>query len=232
MYHVRKTKTASGATAVQVIRYQKRKTIVCSHIGSTHDKEKILLLEQEAIKWIENATGQATLFPAALEKKKETILVVSKSQYMGVKYTFLYEVLSKQLRLFSFHALENQLLLDLVLIRIVEPASKLESLKLLSTLFGITYHRGHLYEALSAISSIKEYVEKAVIQVAKQRFSFDFSLVFYDVTTLYYESFTEDSDSLDEEGNMIEKGLRKGGLGKEIKIGQPIIVIGLMVTKE
>jgi transposase len=85
---------------------------------------------------------------------------------------------------------------------------------------------------LPIIVGVKEAIEKGVVSVAKKHYFFDFSMVFYDVTTLYYESFTEDADTIDEEGNMIEKGVRKEGHGKEIKPGQPIIVIGLMVTKE
>jgi len=233
MYYVRKTKTASGATAVQVVRYQERRTIICFHVGSSHDKEKVALLEQEARKWIENVTGQESLFlPFEKEKQKETILVVSKSQYMGVKYTFLYEVLSRQLVFFSFHALENQLLFDLVLMRIVQPLSKLSSLKRLSSMFGITYQRGHLYEALAAMSSYKERVLETVVQFAQERYSFDFSMVFYDVTTLYYESFTEDEDTVDTKGNVIAKGLRRDGFSKDLKFNQPQIVIGLIVNND
>lgn len=218
---------------MQVVRYQQRKTIICSHIGSSLDHEKVALLEQEARKWIEQVTGQGKLFPFAEKgKQQDTMLLVKKSQYLGVKYTFLYEVLAQQLRSFSFHALDNQLLFDLVLLRIVQPASKLSSLQLLATLFGITYQRGHLYEALGAMTQYKERVLTTVVQFAKAHYAFDFSMVFYDVTTLYVESFHEDADSIDVEGHVLEKGLRKMGFGKERKPGQPQIVIGLMVNKD
>lgn len=233
MFHVRKTKTASGATAIQVVRYRHRKLIVCRHIGSSRDAEKIVLLEQEARRWIENATRQVPLFPQAQDKQKDnTILVLNKSQYLGVRYTFLYEVLSRQLRFFSFNSFNNQLLFDLVLMRIVQPASKLASLKFLLELFGISHQRGHMYETIADCSDLKERVELAVLQFAKQHFHFDFSIVFYDVTTLYFESFEEDADSADEEGNITEKGLRKTGFSKDNKGNQPQIVIGLIVNND
>lgn len=233
MYHVRKTKTASGATAIQVVRYIKRKMIVCSHIGSSIDPEKITFLEQQARTWIEARTGQSSLFPVSEEvKQKDTVILTRKSQYLGVRYMFLYEVLSRQLAFFSFHALNNQLLFDLVLARIVHPASKLSSLKLLSTMFGREYQRGHIYEAVAAFSPYKEAVLTTVVDFAKAHYAFDFSMVFYDVTTLYFESFTEDEDKEDEKGNIVEKGLKRNGWSKDLKFSQPQIVIGLIVTKD
>lgn len=232
MFSVRKTKTASGATAIQVVRYANRKTIVCVHIGSTHNQAEIDVLKQQARRWIEKATQQTTLFPPTQEQKKETVLVLNKTQYLGVRYTFMYELLSKLLHRLSFHTLDNQLLLDLVIMRIIHPASKLESLELLSEMFGIVYHRGHVYEAIASCASFKERVEKNVMQFAKQHFAFDFSIVFYDVTTLYVEGFHEDEDATDEEGNVVEKGLRKTGFSKDNKVGQPQIVIGLIVNED
>lgn len=41
---VRKVKTASGATAVQVIRYKNGKRIVVRHIGSAHTDEELAVL--------------------------------------------------------------------------------------------------------------------------------------------------------------------------------------------
>jgi transposase len=55
--------------------------------------------------------------------------------------------------------------------------------------------------------------------VAKEEFGFDFSLVFYDVTTLYYESFEADD-------------LRKPGFSKDNKSQQPQIVLGLVVNAD
>ena len=55
--------------------------------------------------------------------------------------------------------------------------------------------------------------------IAKKEFAFDFSLVFYDVTTLYFESFEEDE-------------LRQCGFSKDNKFNQPQIVLGLLVNVE
>ena len=66
---------------------------------------------------------------------------------------------------------------------------------------------------------LKEKIEKQTLHFAKKQYSFDFTLLFYDVTTLYFETFKEDN-------------LRKNGFSKDNKSQQPQIVIALMVTPE
>jgi transposase len=217
---IRTVKTTSGATAVQIVKYVKRKTVVLTHIGSAHTADALSALKEEAEIQIEKTAMQKSLFPK--ERQRESpVLVINKSQYLGVRYTFIYEVLTCLFRLFDFHKLKNQILLDLVLMRIIQPVSKLESLEYLSEMFGISYKEGSLYQAISAFPPLKNTVEENIIAVAKKQFGFDFSIVFYDVTTLYFESFKEDPE-----------GFKLTGFSKDNKSNQPQIVIGLIVTKE
>ena len=53
----------------------------------------------------------------------------------------------------------------------------------------------------------------------QKNYSFNYDLLFYDVTTLYFETFEEDE-------------LRKNGFSKDNKSQQPQILVALMVTKE
>lgn len=225
MFHIRTVKTASNATAVQVIRYQDRKRIVVKHIGSAQNAEETLSLKQTAHKWIDQTTKQQNLFPSA-RKGGKTLVPIDKLRNLGFRYAFAYETITKLFDLFQFTELDKQLLLDLVLIRIIQPASKLESLKLLSEHFGIEHKRADLYRSIAGIISLKGTVKKKNIAFAKRHFAFDFSIVFYDVTTLYFETFNQDEDTEK------EKGLRKKGYSKDNKANQPQIVIGLIVTRE
>lgn len=233
MYYVRTTKTASKATAVQIVKYKNRNKVIVKHIGSAHSPEELNGLKLIALDWIkqEYLKYQQRLFPEE-KRKSELPSFRNKYQYLDTRYTFMYKALDKILRLFFPVKLADRLLLDLVIMRIIQPASKLASLELLSDMFGIKYTRGHLYESIESFSFLKDDVERKIINFAKSHFSFDFSIVFYDVTTLYFESFQEDEDTIDTDGNVTEKGLRKGGFGKEWKPGQPQIVIGLIVTND
>lgn len=212
---IRTTKTKSNATAIQVVRYEQGRTIVLKHLGSTTDLAKIAHLKEAARDWIINTTQQQTF----LGKESSFDPLLSKYQYLGVRYSFLYEVLHQVFKLFDFDKLGNQLLLDLSLIRIVEPASKLKSQKLLSEMFGVSYDLTSIYKGLKSIAGLKDEVEKKLIDFAQDNLGFDFAFVLYDVTTLYFESFTNDE-------------LRRCGFSKDNKLNQPQVVIGLLVGRD
>jgi hypothetical protein len=212
MYHIRKTKTASGATAVQVVEYVKRKLIVVNHVGSAQTDAELQSLLETANQWLEKHGGQKPLF-----ESPSTEYLLARYEYMGVRYFFIYETLHKLMSHFEFTSLGGKLLHDLVLMRIIEPASKLQSLVLLEEYFSITHRRQSFYEALPKFVTFKDSAEKLAVKRAKEELGFDFSLVFYDVTTLYYESFASDD-------------LRKPGFSKDNKSQQPQIVLGLVVN--
>ena len=52
MYHVRVVATGSGAKAVLVTRYVRRKRVVVQHVGSVHDYAELDALLSAAQEWI------------------------------------------------------------------------------------------------------------------------------------------------------------------------------------
>src|SRR3989344_3690373 len=117
------------------------------------------------------------------------------------------------------YKIKNNLLLDLVILRIMEPASKLRSIELLEEYFGIKHRRQRYYESAPEWLTLKSKVESLSLSFAKNHYAFNFDLLFYDVTTLYFETFEEDE-------------LRKNGFSKDSKSQQPQVLVALMVTKE
>lgn len=195
------------------------------------------MLVTQAENYICAKTGALPLFPALFGQENQVTQnlveqVINRLEGDSAYHTFGHAFLSFFYARLGFNALKNDLLRDLSFIRIIEPCSKRRSLILLGKYFALRYGRTNMQQSLSALRKQKEEIETLAVSFAKKQYAFDFSIVFYDVTTLYYESFTEDGDTVDAEGNVRAKGLRKTGFGKEIKIGQPIIVIGLIVTKE
>lgn len=217
MYRIRTTKTSSGAIAIQVVRYVNRKMIVAVHIGSAHNNEELMALKKIALIWIEKETKQLSLFPVATNSH---LVSLDKCRYLGVRYGFIYKILTQVIKHFGFCSLtEKKMFADLVLIRIIEPASKLHSLELLKELFDINYLRKDFYRYLPEFVQLKDKAESKVLALAKKEFGFDFSLVFYDVTTLYFETFESDE-------------FRKPGFSKDNKSQQPQVLIGLIVDAQ
>lgn len=216
MLHFRVVKTKGNSRSVQVYRYQNSKRVIIKHIGSGTTDEEIIALEEMARVFIADFTKQLYLFEEA--KPKDEAVLISQCEYIGIYYTYLYDILRAIQQQIGFTLLDD-LLSDLVIIRIVEPSSKLRSIELIDAYFGIKHRRQRFYESADKWLDLKEKVEKQTLDFARKRYGFDFSLLFYDVTTLYFETFTEDE-------------LRKNGFSKDNKSQQPQIVVALMVTPE
>lgn len=217
MFHIRTTKTASSSTAVQVVRYIDGKTKIVKHIGSGKEENEILKLKRIAYDLIKKLNNQPSLFDSKDKEISGKIIQIDKSKYLGVRYTFIYEIVDKIFNLFRFNSLNNRMLLDLVLMRVIEPTSKLRSLALLYEMFGISYSQSDVYRQMQKFTTLKEKVEELVVDFAKRNLRFTFSIVFYDVTTLYFETDKDDD-------------LRKYGYSKDNKFNQPQILLALIVN--
>lgn len=212
---IRIIKTASNAKAVQIVSYKNNKRIVLQHIGSAHTDEALNDLKILAEEWIKDYNHQLSIFP---DENPNRILHLNHSAFIGVKYHFFYKLvrsIQDMLKLDDLPVILN----DLVAIRIFEPASKLRSLELLEQFFGICHSRKTYYKIAPNCINLKNLVEQKVVSFAKTHYSFNFDILFYDVTTLYFETFEEDD-------------LRMNGFSKDNKSQQPQILIALMVSKE
>jgi len=211
----RVVKTASNGKAVQVVRYHQNKRFILRHIGSAHSEQELDNLFLLAEQWIKDFSSQLSIFP---DENPNKVLHLNHSSFIGVKYHFFYQQISalqRQIGLGDLPALLN----DLVAIRIFEPASKLRALELMELFFGIGHSRKTYYKIAPKCIELKQIIEQQIVGFAKAHYAFNYQLVFYDVTTLYFETFQEDE-------------LRKNGFSKDNKSQQPQILIALMVSKE
>lgn len=216
MYKIRQIKYSSNSVSVQVYTIKDRKRVILRHIGTARtDQEKDALISL-AKDFIDKLSKQLNLFE---NKGSGSIFNVSQTDFIGVYYGFLYEVLSKLMIQIGFDKIKNPLLMDLSIMRIIEPASKLRSIELLEEYLGIKHRRQSFYESVSKWLDLKGKIEKIATAFAIRNYSFNYDLLFYDVTTLYFETFQEDE-------------FRKDGFSKDNKPQQPQILVALMVTKE
>lgn len=212
---IRVVKTSSNAKAVQVVHYQHGKRKILRHIGSAHTQDALSDLLLVAEEWIKEYSHQLFLFP---DENPNQLLLINQSSFLGIKYRFFHRQLESIQRTIGLDGLPA-LLNDLVTIRIFEPASKLRSLDLIEQYFGVSHSRKTFYKIAPKCIELKELVEDQILSFAKNHYDFNYDLLFYDVTTLYFETFEEDE-------------LRKNGFSKDSKSQQPQILVALMVSKE
>ena len=148
MPSIRKTKTGSGAIAVQVVRYHRRKVVLLKHIGSARKQEEIEALIQSAEAWVEQHEGQTSLFTA----RPGRALPIGSCTFVGVRHAAAYRTFMNVAKRCGFDVLADPLVLDLAIIRIFEPCSKRRSRILLERHFGIRYSERTMYRALRTVA--------------------------------------------------------------------------------
>ena len=170
---------ASGSFSVQVYKIVERKRKVVKHIGTAHNEQEKNDLQAVANEYIIQVSKQLAMFE---DFKAQNILYLNQSEFLGVYHTFLYEIINGLLTQIGISKIDKSMLLDLVIIRIVEPASKLRSIELLDSYFGKRHRRQSFYQCAPQWLDLKSKIEKIVIDFAKQKYAFNFDLLFYDVT--------------------------------------------------
>ncbi len=205
MAFIRKVKTSSGATAVQIAYKVGGRIVKIIHIGSAHNKEELDLLVAIARKRL--FTNQPELLP-----QTDTLQIKTKRSFSAL----LWNTLQEQYTELGFDQLNDEVFEALCLSRIVEPTSKLDSLRVLDDLGVDPLDRNQLYRSLVKASKL-DY-RKAISQDCFQHVGRTrLTLVLYDVTTLYFE--VQEADEY-----------RKPGLSKERRL-EPQIILGLLVDQ-
>jgi transposase len=127
-------------------------------------------------------------------------------------------------RIAKKHKLEIDLtnaVMLMLLERLHEPCSKRQNFLNQSDYLGIKPVELHqLYRSLDYLSQYSQLVQDLIYQPARNLFNQELDIVFYDVTTFYFESDVE-----------TEGALRQMGFGKDGKIGNTQILFGLLIDK-
>ncbi len=208
---IRIVPTASGKKAIQVVSKHYGKVKVHKHIGSyATDEEKILLLSQ-AETFIRQ--GQTNLFES-LATFRPIDIAVSENRPL-----FIYQLLSTIYDKLGLNSFPDTLIKDLIIARVYQPASKLETSDILSDLFGKEYAIKTVYRHVKKglEKGMKESFQKSLIQFARSGLGDTLKLVFYDVTTLYFES-------------IVKTELKEFGFSKDHKSQETQVVVGLVVN--
>jgi len=227
---------------VQSIRKGERVTQkIIRHVGMAYDEDELkkLKLLAESIRMKLEAGAQQFLFkPEEIVKLGE-----SKKQYKDSDYIVNVKNLVEEQRLISgihdvygklfsnlgYHKviarpsrnkMAVRIFTDIVLARIANPVSKMASIDMLEEDFGVTIDLDKAYRMMDKLDTAAlERLKKTTYQNSLNLLGSKIEVIFYDATTIYFESFSEDE-------------LKRNGFSKDHKHNQPQILLALMVTSD
>lgn len=186
-------------------------------MGSATDEPSIRQLEKQARKRISQLTRQRTFNFIGQEEELSQVLELSE-QIKGVQILGFELILGKIYREVGFDRIDSPIFRILVLTRVSYPGSKLKAIEYMRRNHGIDYDISTIYRYMDRLNaSDTEHVQKISFEHTKALMGGVISLVFYDVTTLYFEAEQEDE-------------LRRIGFSKDGKLQRPQIVLGLLVS--
>lgn len=211
---IRVVPTASGHHAVQVVSKRYRELTVHRHIGTFHNDREKHALWGKAREFIRRVTGQESLFDL-LSSVGLNDLAITQSRPL-----FIYRLLSAVYRTLGFDDCPDPVIKDLIIARVYNPTSKRETQEILAEDFDRRLALKTIYRHLKKCTeaSFKEIFQKALVRVAREEFADSLRLVFYDVTTLYFESTARTF-------------LKEFGFSKDHRPEHTQIVVGLVVNR-
>lgn len=213
---IRKKKNKSGSYSFHIVRKAGRKQVLVKAVGSAVDAADISKLELTALQELAAILKQTELdftynqdeqYLSGLKKNIQSIRIIGPELILGKLFDEI-----------GFNQIKEKLFRHLVLSRICYPGSKLKTVEYLLRHHQQFYDIDAVYRYLDKLNTKhKEQLQSISYKHTLQLFGGVMSVVFYDVTTLYFEASDEDE-------------LRKIGFSKDGKSQHPQIVLGLLVS--
>jgi transposase len=218
---VRKKKNKSGSVSVQVIDKSDGYRVVKT-IGVARDPDEVARLFWQGKQFVreQKEVLQLKLFP--LQSTEATAIAsfieqLSNSHIHTIGPELIFGTLFNRI---GFNQIKDELFRHLVVARLAYPTSKLGTVDYLKRYQGIELKVDAIYRFLDKLAkSYQDQVEQIAYSYTKKLLKGKISVVFYDLTTLYFEAQSEDD-------------LRRVGFSKDGKFNKPQIMLGLLVTTE
>lgn len=211
---VRRKKNKSGVISIQIIDKLNGKSKLIKTIGSSKDEVVLNQLVLKGKKFIDNYTGQQTIdFTSSSNIIKSVLNNITAHTEVGTEL-----LLGRIFDEIGFKEIDDFLFKNLVISRLCYPVSKLRTSNYLFQEKNINIPVQQIYRYLDKLySQEKEKIQRISYEHTLKVLGGSISVVFYDVTTLYFQSDNEDE-------------IRKRGFSKEGKHQNPQIVLGLLVS--
>lgn len=215
---------------------------VLRHVGTARTSEEIAQLKRLAeviktqleneslLKQSKHAKPQFATYVGQLNTiSKETLVNIAQLREIN-RYVFgihdIYGCVYDQLGFTNLFTRPRQreksakVLREIVLARIACPLSKRASVELFEEKFGVSLNLDHVYQMMDKIDEgFCERIQQRALSETLKLTGEKLRVLFYDATTLYFESFSEDE-------------LKQNGYSKDMKFNQPQVLLALFVTEK
>jgi transposase len=218
---VRKKKNRSGSTSIVVVKKVAGRVNYIKTIGISSDEQEIERLYLKGHDYVRSIGGQRDVFVDYHEQHNEESLThrfIANIEHVLLNGTQL--ILNRIYKRIGFDKIDDQILKHLAVARLSQPMSKAATVDYLKSHFEEDVNLSKIYRYLDKLyNTQQDSIQKISIEHTQKILGGKIGLLFYDVTTLYFE--TEQSDEL-----------RENGFSKDGKHSQPQIVLGLLVSKD
>ena len=216
---IRKKINRSGSISVVVVSKAYGKFTEVKRFGVAKSAEEADKLPQEAQLWLRTHDGQQELdFDGLLDKEKEEISrVVDNVDSVLINGTQL--LLKKVYNLIGFNRIPDEILQHLVIARVSQPRSKLATVDYLKSYYDEDVDLNHIYRYMDKLYNTQmKLAQQISVEHTRKMLGGKIGLMFYDVTTLYFETANTDV-------------LREPGFSKDGKTAESQVVLGLLVSE-
>lgn len=212
---IRELRHKNGRIYIQVVDKSSGRYKVLKSFGSSLTSEGVLELKKLASIWInEHQCVREIDFTHEIEQIEQMLSGITQLRLAGIEL-----VLGRIFDEIGFNKINDELFRSLVLYRLVYPKSKLKTTEYLYRYEQKEWSEDAIYRYMDKLHSTqKELVQQISYAHSLKVLGGQINVVFYDVTTLYFEIDQEDE-------------LRKTGFSKEGKHQNPQIILGLLVSK-
>jgi hypothetical protein len=212
---VRTVKTASGATAVQIVHSTRRGSRDIEHIGSAHGEAELEVLKAAARQRLSAGQRELDLGLGGAAGAGWAAGRAGALPITGSRMDHLWDGLRRGFEVLGLDAATggDQVFRALTLARIIEPTSKLDSLRVLVEI-GVAAPAYATLKRRLPVFATEPFRNGLAAACAAHAALGPASLVLYDVSTLYFETDAGD-------------GFREPGFSKERRL-EPQITIGLL----
>jgi len=225
---VRRKPNKTGTVSIQVITKSRGRYEVSCSFGTGRTESELHCLEEKARQYIKEREGLINdLFADEDELKLEEFISTLSNHQLHVIGPEL--IFGRLYDLIGYGAIESAMFRHLVITRLFHPGSKLKTIDYLHRYQGLSYSTDKIYRFLDNLcwkKQVEDKTEGEDIKTQVERITFNHTrsvvrgkidIVFYDMTTLYFESSDEDD-------------LRRTGYSKDGKPHCPQIFLGLLVA--